>query len=175
MLPASLFLASLADRPAASWVDIACLVVLLVFIVWDAIKGFSATLAQIAALVIAFRLSFFVCPAVRAAIPSGGGLAASLAPFIAAIAAMVLLFFLIRFAIEKFVKVILQKPVDNIVGALAGLLKGLLLLFLLFSLFAIVLRGSYADSAFAKSYFGRKVFPAMERFVAASYRGRGGK
>ncbi len=169
----NLCLASLAGRTTASWVDVACLLVLLTCIVWDAVKGFSATVAQIAALVIAFRLSFFVCPAVRAAIPAGGGLAASVAPFAAALAALVLLFFLLRFAIAKFVQVILQRPVDNIVGAFAGLVKGLLLLFLLFSLAAVTLRGSYSDTAFAKSYFGRKVFPAMERFIAASYRSRG--
>ena len=94
----------------------------------------------------------------------------TLLPFLAAIVVLVVLFFAIRFLVEKFVRIVLAPPVDNVVGAVTGLVKGLILVYLAFALVSALLRKSYADSPFARSFTGRHVIPAVQKVAPAACR-----
>lgn len=162
----------IASASASNWIDLVAIVIVLSCVTWDAIRGFSATLAHVAALLIAFKLSFSICPWVRSALSSVGGSSslAAILPFVAAIVILVILFLLLRFLLAKFVQVLVKSPTDNILGAITGLAKGLLILFLIFAALAIILGKSYDSSAFASSWTGKKVFPVLEKTVSPAYR-----
>lgn len=158
---------SISGFSAASWIDAACLGVVVFCVGWDALRGFSATLAQIVALVAAFKLLFFVYPHIASVLPQGG-VAALAAGFAAALAVGFVAYLALRFLIAKVAHVVLIAPIDNILGAATGFAKALLLIFLAFSLVALVCGSSYSSTAFAKSRTGTRVMPAVERLLAPS-------
>lgn len=150
---------------APTWVDIACAAVVLVFATWDAIRGLSATLARIAALVLAFKLAFLLYPRIAALLPSSGAAAPALA-FGLTILAALLVHLVLKAIFARVVRVVLSEPLDKILGALAGALKGVILVFVVFSLIALATGGSYGGTAFAKSRTGSRVVPAVGHLLA---------
>lgn len=146
------------------WIDIACATLIIALATWDAIRGLSATLAQIAALVLAFKLSFLLYPHIASLIPSSG--AAPALVFGLTLVAAFVIFIILRLIIAKVAHVILISPIDNILGAIAGIIKGLLLLLVIFCAVALVTRSYYSDTAFAKSRTGIRVMPVVERIIA---------
>ena len=155
----------LSTIPAPMWIDIACATLIIALATWDAIRGLSATLAQIAALVLAFKLSFLLYPHIASLLPSSGAAAPALVFGLTLVAAFVI-FIILRLIIAKVAHLILISPIDNILGAIAGIIKGLLLLFVIFCAVALVTRSYYSDTAFAKSHTGIRVMPVVERIIA---------
>ncbi len=173
----SFVLASVSDQlaatPTSTWIDLGVVIVLATCIIWDAIRGFSTTLAHVAALIIAFKLSFSVCPWVRSALGTvggNGGVLSALLPFVAAVVLLVIIFLLLRFALSRFIQVIVQPPVDNILGGITGLLKGLLVVFLVFAIAHVATGRNYDSTAMAKSRTGQKLVPVLEKVISTSYR-----
>lgn len=156
---------SLASLPAATWIDIVCAAVVLVFTIQDAIRGLSATIARLASLVAAFKLAFLLYPRIAALLPASGAAAPALSFGLTILVAFII-FLLLKFLLTRVIHVILVAPLDNILGALAGAVKGILLVFVAFSVIALVTRSSYSGTAFAKSRTGAKVIPAVERILA---------
>lgn len=149
-------------------VDVVCLIIVGTCLVWDVIRGLSATLAQVAALFLSFKLAFFVCPWVRkslAATNASNAPFASVLPTIVALALLVILFFLIRFLINRFIRILIPSPTDNIIGGFSGAIKGLLLVYLFFIIIQLFLGSSYSSSFFAKSRTGSSVIPALEKVI----------
>lgn len=157
----------LSSLTAEGWIDAVCAVVVATAIIWDAIRGLSATLAHIAALIVSFKLAFHIYPYLASLLSGGPGGANSaamqVAAFILTLVVLFLLFALLRFVIARVAHVVLVAPVDNVLGALAGLAKGLLAIFLVFSLVLVIKGGDYPQTAFAKSWTGRRVMPALEK------------
>lgn len=172
VLPFASIFSSIATLPASLWIDIASLVVLIVCVVYDCIKGFSANLSRVAALIISFKLAFATCPFIRTSLASFGAtkeVTSSIIPIILAIVLLIILFIILNYLFAKFIRILVPSPVDNILGALTGSLKALLLIFFVFVVVKLVLFGNYDSSSFAKSKTGSKVVPVIERIVATSY------
>lgn len=164
-LPAASLLAKLS---AAEWIDIACVAVLVFFITADALRGLSATLAQIAALVVSFKLSFFIYPyAVSLVCGSGTGgvIVLQIAAFALTLVFLYIIYRLVSYILAKVVHVILVAPIDNVLGALAGALKGILVIFVVFSAVLLVTGGGYGGTAFAKSRTGRSLVAPLEKIL----------
>ena len=164
-IPMASFLAGLST---ADWIDILCLATLATFIVIDAIKGLSATLAQIASLVISFKLAFFIYPYAVSLVCDAGaanGLILQVVAFVLTLVALYIIYRLIRYILAKVVHVILVAPIDNILGALAGALKGVLVIFVVFSVALLVSGKGYGDTAFAKSWTGRRLVAPLEKIL----------
>ncbi|MBR0056784.1 MAG: CvpA family protein [Kiritimatiellae bacterium] len=155
-------MAFISSISASDWIDITCAALVLFFAAYDARRGLSATLAQIAALVLSFKLAFVIFPRASAAV--GGGIAGAILAAVAAVA----VFLLLRYAIAKVAHVILMPPIDNILGALTGAAKALLLLLAAFFAVALGTGKSYSKTPFAKSRAGSRVLPAVERILAPS-------
>ena len=148
-------MAFISSISASDWIDITCAALVLFFAAYDARRGLSATLAQIAALVLSFKFAFVIF---------GGGIAGAILAAVAAVA----VFLLLRYAIAKVAHVILMPPIDNILGALTGAAKALLLLLAAFFAVALGTGKSYSKTPFAKSRAGSRVLPAVERILAPS-------
>lgn len=158
---------------AETWIDLVCAVIVTAAMIWDAMRGLSATLAHILALVVSFKLAFLVYPlAVSLLIGSSGdgagSLAMQVAAFLLTVVLLFLLFALLRFTIARVAHVVLVSPLDNILGAAAGLVKGLLAVFLAFFLVLVVKGKDYQQTPFAKSWTGRRVIPALEKAASPS-------
>lgn len=149
----------------ANWIDVASVSVVLVFVVCDAVRGLSATLARIAALVLAFKLAFLLYPRIAMLLPSSGAYAPALAFGLTLLAAL-LVHLVFKALFARVARVILSAPLDKILGALAGALKGVLLVFVVFSVIALATGSSYGGTAFAKSRTGARVVPAVGRLLA---------
>ncbi len=159
---------SLSSLSCEAWIDIVSVAVVGVCMIRDAIKGLSATVATIAALIISFKISFSLCPLFRDFF-SGIGMSSSTVfsylPSITAIILLIILFFIFRFIFRKFISVIIPVPVDNILGALLGCAKGIMIIFAVFVVFSIVLGRSYASSPFAKSQTGTHIIPVVDKII----------
>lgn len=157
-----------ATIPAHLWIDIVCLAIVAACAIWDAVRGLSATIAQIAALVIAFKLSFLIYPRIASALPQDTApmLAAS---FALTLAAAVAIFLITRFAIARIAHLVLMPPIDNILGAVTGTVKAMILLFAVFSTVSLIAGKSYPSTAFAKSVTGARAMPALERLLAPEH------
>lgn len=166
-------LASISGLSNANWIDIIAIAILAICVIWDAIRGISATIGSVVALVASFKLAFLVCPWVQATIQKGSSNETTMATFLpvaVAIVLVIVLFIILRFLLTKFIQVVVQRPIDNILGALAGLIKGMLVIFLIFVIIRIALGGSYSSSAFSKSRTGSQLFPVVEKAISTSYR-----
>lgn len=164
-LPVASFLSRLS---AADWIDVACFAVLAFFITADALRGLSATLAQIAALVVSFKLSFYIYPYVVTLVcnsGTGGVIVLQIAAFVLTLVLLYIIYRLVKYILAKVVHVILVAPIDNVLGALAGALKGVLVIFVVFSAVLLVTGNGYGRTAFAKSRAGRALVAPLEKIL----------
>lgn len=156
---------NLPDLTPEMRVDVACAAVILIFVAWGAAKGLSATLARIAALVLAFKLAFLLFPHVSAMLPQDSTTTPAIAFGITVVAALVI-HLVIKGVLAKVARVFLPAPIDRIIGAAAGAVKGVLLVFVVFSVIALATGKSYDGTAFAQSKIGSRVVPAVGRLIA---------
>lgn len=167
----SILASFLSELTNANWVDIASITILAICVIWDAVRGISATIASIAALIASFKLAFTVCSWVQLSLAknAGGSTVSAFLPIATTIVLLIIIFIILRFLLTKFIQVIVQRPVDNLLGALAGLIKGMLTIFLVFAITKVALGGNYSSSAFSKSRTGRQLYPALEKVISNSY------
>lgn len=176
MPPAASMMAYLKGIDAGTWIDIACLILVVVLIVVDARRGLSRTLASLVGLFAGFNVGIWIRPVANSAL---GGVAFfrhhaalhSIAALILAILLGAAVFVVVRAILTRFFHVVVASPLDNILGAIAGLAKALLIILALFAC-ARLLPGNPAGGVLASSRVGRQVVPtAMRAFGAAQPQG----
>ena len=158
---------SFSSLSAGSWIDIACIALIALFVVFDAIRGFSTTLSVLLGLLIAIHSGYWLYLPLKSMLgnlscckshPTLG----ALLPYVVAILIGVVLFLLFRYFFRRFFKLIVESPMDQILGAVAGLVKALLLILIVFSGASLLPRASRVRRIFCEdSRMGRKVVPLV--------------
>ncbi len=166
----SIFLpiASLFSRiTAGTWIDVACIVLVVSFAVFDARRGFSSTLSVLLGLLIAVHAGYWLYPFMRLATDRSSfcrshALMGAILPYLLAVLMGGVIYVVIRFVFRRFFKLIVEEPIDNILGAIAGIAKSLLVILLVFSCASLLPAGSAANRAFhQESRTGRCVVPVL--------------
>lgn len=163
---------SLPALSAGCWIDVACVAVLVVFIAWDAARGFSTTLSVLLGLLIAIHAGYWLYPPLEAALGktafcAGRPAVGALLPYAAAVGAGVVLFLVFRYFFRRFFKLIVEQPMDRALGAIAGAAKALLLMLIVFSGASLLPEGSGVRRAFCQeSRAGRSVVPVVQALLA---------
>ena len=161
-------IASLFSRiTAGTWIDVACLVLVVSFAVFDARRGFSSTLSVLLGLLIAVHAGYWLYPFMRLATDRSSfcqhhALLGAILPYLLAVLLGGVIYVVIRFVFRRFFKLIVEEPIDNILGAIAGIAKSLLVILLVFSCASLLPAGSAANRAFhEESRTGRWVVPVL--------------
>ena len=152
---------------AGTWIDIACLVLVVAFAAFDAHRGFSSTLSVLLGLLIAVHAGYWLYPFMRLATDQssfcrGHMLLGAILPYLLAVLVGGVIYIFIRFVFRRFFKLIVEEPIDNILGALAGIAQSMLVILLVFSCASLLPAGSAANRAFhQESRTGRCVVPVL--------------
>ena len=161
-------IASIFSRiTAGTWIDVACLVLVVSFAVFDARRGFSTTLSVLLGLLIAVHAGYWLYPFMRLATDRSSfcqhhALMGAILPYLLAVLMGGVIYIVIRFVFRRFFKLIVEEPIDNILGAIAGIAKSLLVILLVFSCASLLPAGSAANKAFhEESRTGRWVVPVL--------------
>ena len=161
-------IASILSRiTAGTWIDVACLVLVVSFAVFDARRGFSSTLSVLLGLLIAVHAGYWLYPFMRLATERSSfcrnhALMGAILPYLLAVLVGGVIYVVIRFVFRRFFKLIVEEPIDNILGAVAGIAKSLLVILLVFSCASLLPAGSAANRAFhQESRTGRWVVPVL--------------
>ena len=161
-------IASILSRiTAGTWIDVACLVLVVSFAVFDARRGFSSTLSVLLGLLIAVHAGYWLYPFMRLATEHSSfcrshALMGAILPYLLAVLLGGVIYIVIRFVFRRFFKLIVEEPIDNILGAVAGIAKSLLVILLVFSCASLLPAGSAANRAFhQESRTGRWVVPVL--------------
>ncbi len=167
-MPTYLPIASLLSRiTAGTWIDVACLILVVSFAVFDARRGFSSTLSVLLGLLIAVHAGYWLYPFMRLATEHSSfcrshALLGAILPYLLAVIVGGVIYILIRFIFRRFFKLIVEEPIDNILGAVAGVAKAMLVILLVFSCASLLPAGSAANKAFhQESRTGRCVVPVL--------------
>ncbi len=161
-------IASIFSRiTAGTWIDVACLVLVVSFAVFDARRGFSSTLSVLLGLLIAVHAGYWLYPFMRLATERSSfcrshALMGAILPYLLAVLVGGVIYVVIRFVFRRFFKLIVEEPIDNILGAVAGIAKSLLVILLVFSCASLLPAGSAANRAFhQESRTGQWVVPVL--------------
>ena len=132
-MPTYLPIASILSRiTAGTWIDVACLILVVSFAVFDARRGFSSTLSVLLGLLIAVHAGYWLYPFMRLAVGDSAfchrhALLGAILPYILSVLLGGIIYIVIRFVFRRFFKLIVEQPVDNILGAIAGIAKSMIL------------------------------------------------
>ena len=163
-LPIASFLSNIT---AGTWIDVACLILVVSFAVFDARRGFSTTLSVLLGLLIAVHAGYWLYPFMRLATDRSSfcqhhALMGAILPYLLAVLMGGVIYVVIRFVFRRFFKLIVEQPMDNILGAIAGIAKSMLVILLVFSCASLLPAGSAANKAFhQESRTGRWVVPVL--------------
>ncbi len=152
---------------AGTWIDVACLVLVVSFAIFDARRGFSSTLSVLLGLLIAVHAGYWLYPFMRLATDRSSfcrnhALLGAIFPYLLAVLMGCVIYIVIRFVFRRFFKLIVEEPIDNILGAIAGIAKSLLVILLVFSCASLLPAGSAANKAFhQESRTGQWVVPVL--------------
>jgi uncharacterized membrane protein required for colicin V production len=152
---------------AGTWIDVACLLLVVAFAIIDAKRGFSTTLSVLLGLLIAVHAGYWLYPFMRLAVGDSAfchrhALLGAILPYILSVLLGGIIYIVIRFVFRRFFKLIVEQPVDNILGAIAGIAKSMLVILLVFSCASLLPAGSAANRAFhQESRTGRWVVPVL--------------
>ena len=167
-MAAYLPIASVFSRiSAGTWIDIACLILVVAMAVFDARRGFSTTLSVLLGLLIAVHAGYWLYPFMRLATAGSSfcqrhAIFGAILPYILAVLVGGVIYVIIRFVFRRFFKLIVEQPMDNILGAIAGIAKSMLVILLVFSCASLLPAGSAANKAFhQESRTGRWVVPVL--------------
>ncbi len=164
----------LASIAAGTWIDFACVAIVILFAAIDATRGFSSTLSALLGLLIAVHAGYWLYPLMRMAV---GGTAfcrnhaqlGAILPYILAVVVGGLIYAAVRFIFRRFFKLIVEQPVDNLLGAVAGVAKAMLVILLVFSCASLFPSGSSLNKAFHQdSRTGRCVVPVLRNVLQHS-------
>ena len=181
-MPTPLPIASfLSHVTAGTWIDVACICLVLVLAIADARRGFSTTLSVLLGLLIAVHAGYWFYPIMRFAVGNSAfcrnhALLGAILPYLLAVLAGGVIYVVIRFVFRRFSKLIVEQPMDNILGAVAGIAKSMLIILLVFSCASLLPAGSAASRAFhQQSRTGQWVVPVLRNVFQHSVPDLGGK
>ncbi len=152
---------------AGTWIDLACIILVVSFAIFDARRGFSTTLSVLLGLLIAVHAGYWLYPFMRLATDGSSfchrhALLGAILPYLLAVLVGGVIYIVIRFVFRRFFKLIVEQPMDNILGAIAGIAKSMLVILLVFSCASLLPAGSAANKAFHdESCTGRWVVPVL--------------
>ncbi len=160
------FAALFSNVTTGTWIDIACLVLVVAFAVFDAIRGFSTTLSILLGLLIAVHAGYWLYPAMRLAVGNTAfcrnhAQLGAILPYVLAVLLGGVIFIAIRFIFRRFFKLIVERPLDNILGAFAGIGKSMLVILIIFSCASLLPAGSVSKAFYEESRTGRCVVPVL--------------
>ncbi len=164
----------LAWLSLGTWIDFACVAIVITFAVIDATRGFSSTLAVLLGLLITVHAGYWLYPVMRLAVGNTSfcrnhAQFGAILPYILAVVAGCLLFVLARFLFRRFFKIIVEQPVDNVLGAITGIACSMLVILLIFSCASLFPAGSKLNKAFHQdSRTGRCVVPVLRNVLQHS-------
>ena len=163
-----------ASLAAGTWIDFACVAIVITFAAIDATRGFSSTLSALLGLLIAVHAGYWLYPLMRLAV---GGTSfcrnhaqlGAILPYLLAVVVGGLIYLVVRFIFRRFFKLIVEQPVDNVLGAVAGVAKAMLVILLIFSCASLFPPGSKLNKAFHQdSRTGRCVVPVLRNVLQHS-------
>ena len=164
----------IASVSTGSFIDAACLAIVVTIAAIDAFRGFSSTLSALLGLLIAVHAGYWLYPVMRLAV---GGTAfcrnhaqlGAILPYVLAVVVGGLIYAAVRFIFRRFFKLIVEQPVDNVLGAVAGVAKGMLVILLIFSCASLFPTGSRLHKIFHQdSRTGRCVVPVLRNVLQHS-------
>lgn len=166
---------AIAGLSAGTWVDIGCLVLVLGLAYYDAVKGFSNTLATLLGLLIASHAGYWLYPffyklASSSSFAEKHFILGAILPYILAVIAGIAIFILIRLCFRKFFKLLVEQPADRVLGAISGFAKGLLIILLVFSCISLFPENTSVHRVFChESVTGRAAIPVLQNVLSQSY------
>lgn len=158
----------LAVLPAGDWIDLGCLLILLICVGVGIVRGISGKLAGLFGLLTAVVLGFWLYPGSAAAMSRLAfcrehAWAGSVLPYLLVVVGTLVVFLLLRLFLSRFFKLIVEQPADWIFGLLVGVAQGLLLLAAIFSAASLIPKDHPARQAFCvQSRVGRAAAPVLE-------------
>lgn len=157
----------------AQWLDVTCLLLLIVQLVLGYCRGLVSMLTWAMALILLLQSGYWLYPLIACYArhsplsrlnPTLGAL---LVYLLASIIGL-LLFFILRHFLRRFFRLLVEQPVDRIFGLLAGGAIGLLMLFFVVSLaYVMPPKSSFHRLVCLESYTGRSITPALEAVLEA--------
>lgn len=148
-------LAVLEDINAAACVDVAVLILLIVFCIAGSVRGFAGECARLLAIGSGVAATILLYPLLRASVFSGPEIPWKILSMAAAVAAAALTGVLVHWLSRKFLRIIVGQPADSIIGAVFAMVTtALTLLVILFFLHGLPHAGLY-DAVFRESITGR--------------------
>lgn len=166
--------ATIAGLSSGTWVDIACLLLVIGIAYYDAVKGFSNTLATLIGLLIASHAGYWLYPAFYKLVGSSSFaqkhyIIGAVLPYILAVLSGIALFIIIRLFFRKFFKLLVEQPADGVLGAISGFAKGLLIILLVFSCISLLPENTSVYRVFCReSVTGRAAIPVLQNVLSQS-------
>lgn len=155
----------LSSLPCGTWADVVFFAMAVVFAVYDAIRGISASIATVASLIVSIRALFRPSCSLLASLMPG---TPAMMQYVAASLVVVAGFLVMRFLLARFLKIIIAPPLDNILGVLSGLAKSVVVLVAAFSLLSFAMGAENANGLFGKSVSCGKIYPRAKAMLLQS-------
>ena len=167
---ASLFSLSSLKPGAGDWVDLACLVVLVIAILVGLATGFTRMLASLTAMLLALQGGYWLYPTLshylgRLVTLDGHTSLTALIHYLLAVFIGLAVFLLLRMLLHRFFRLLVEQPIDRIFGALTGTALGLMVLLFLFSVFSLLPAGSRTRKLFCESSRTGRIFTPVVRTI----------
>lgn len=155
-----------------TWIDIVCLVLMVILVIADARRGLSDTIGALIGLFAGFNAGLWARPVIRSALGNSAFFGShstllAVAALVLAVLVAAAVFVIFRVVLSRFFRLVVDSPLDNILGAVAGLAKALLIILALFT-FARFVPGDPAGAALSSSRVGRQVVPAAMRAIGGA-------
>lgn len=166
--------ASFACLSAGTWVDIVCLLIVIGMAYYDAVKGFTSTLAVLLGLLIATHAGYWLYPAFfkllsYTSLMENHEILGAILPYILAVIAGVGIFILLRICFKRFFKLLVEQPADKFLGIISGIAKGLLIILIIFSCISLMPPNSAMHRVICdESITGRAAIPVLQTALSQS-------
>lgn len=148
-------LAILEDVNAAVCIDVAVLVLLIVFCIAGSVRGFAGECARLLAIGSGVAVTSLLYPVLRALVFSGPEIPWKILSMAGAVAAAALVGVLVHWLSRKFLRIIIGQPADSIIGAVFAMITtAITLLVILFFLHSMPHSGIH-NTIFEASVSGR--------------------
>ena len=167
---ASLFSLSSLKPGAGDWVDLACLVVLVIAILVGLATGFTRMLASLTAMLLALQGGYWLYPTLshyldRLVTLDDHTRLTALIHYLLAVFIGLAVFLLLRMLLHRFFRLLVEQPIDRIFGALTGTALGLMVLFFLFSVCSLLPAGSRTRKVICESSRTGRIFTPVVRTI----------
>lgn len=154
-------LALLEAINAAACLDVAVIVLLIVFCIAGSVRGFAGECARLLAMGSAVAVTIILYPILRAQVFSGPEIPWKILGMGGAIAAAAVMGVLVHWLSRKFLRIIVGQPADSIIGAVFAMVTtATTLVVILFFLYSLP-HGGIHDTVFEASVTGRVAKPLI--------------